>query len=193
MNSWEHSGFNVFMGEAIAADDRTQLLYTARYQKKCPVSNKRLAIIELPSQDARVEYSSFKNGETQVRSFTPLEFLAELQCAIPDTWEQTTRWLEAYSARSRGAATEPGPALTTSTAPAVALLPEPELKPSANYARLMKKIFELEPLTCPRCGCAMNLKAFITNPDEIARITKNLGIPPQRAPPPLRYKLPLAA
>jgi hypothetical protein len=37
------------------------------------------------------------------------------------------------------------------------------------------------------------LKAFITDPNEIARITKNLGIPPQRAPPPLRYKLPLAA
>jgi hypothetical protein len=39
----------------------------------------------------------------------------------------------------------------------------------------------------------MKVKAFITDPSEIDRITKNLGLAYQRAPPKLGYSLPLAA
>ena len=57
----------------------------------------------------------------------------------------------------------------------------------------MKKVFELDPLLCPKCGGQMKIKAFITDPKEVDRITKNLGIAPERAPPKLRYPLPMAA
>ena len=40
---------------------------------------------------------------------------------------------------------------------------------------------------------SMKIKASITNPNEIDRITKNLGIPNQRVPPKLKYSLPLEA
>jgi len=72
-------------------------------------------------------------------------------------------------------------------------LPEPIQKPSANWARLMKKVFDFDPLICPKCGSSMRIKAFISDSKEIARITKNLGIPDQRAPPKLKYLTPLAA
>jgi len=57
----------------------------------------------------------------------------------------------------------------------------------------MKKVFELDPLRCPKCGGSMRIKAFITDHHEIKRLTANLNLPPQRAPPPLRFTLPIAA
>jgi len=39
----------------------------------------------------------------------------------------------------------------------------------------------------------MKIRAFIVDPYEFDRITKNLNIPNQRAPPSLRFTLPIAA
>jgi len=57
----------------------------------------------------------------------------------------------------------------------------------------MKKVFELDPLLCPKCGGSMKIKAFIPDHHEITRLAANLNIPPQQAPPRLRFTLPLAA
>ena len=57
----------------------------------------------------------------------------------------------------------------------------------------MKKVFELDPLECPKCGAEMKIKSFITDPREIERIRKNLNLPQERAPPKLRYSVPDAA
>jgi hypothetical protein len=189
MRGWEHSGFNVFVGDLIDRTDSKRLLFAARYLKKCPLSNERLKIIE-ENPETAIEYTSYKNEQKSVRTFTPLKFLAEVSQHIPDMWEQTTRFLGAYSSRSRGAAKEK--ILLESSDIDILPLPEPIPKPSANWARLMKKVFELDPLLCPKCGSQMQIKAFITNPYEIDRISKNLGIPNQRAPPPLKFVLPIA-
>jgi rRNA maturation endonuclease Nob1 len=57
----------------------------------------------------------------------------------------------------------------------------------------MKKIFEIDPLKCPKCGGPMKIKAFLNNQSEIQRLTSNLNISPQRAPPPLKIFIPEAA
>ncbi len=103
MKSWEHSGFNVFVGEPTSPSDTKRLLFAARYLKKCPVSNERLSIVE-GGAETTIEYTAYKDGVKGVRRFQPLQFLAEAQQHIPDTWEQTTRFMGAYRARSRGAA-----------------------------------------------------------------------------------------
>lgn len=139
------------------------------------------------SGETVINYASYRDGTKQIRSFSPLEFLAELQQHIPDTWEQTSRFFGIYSARTRGAKR-----LNYACLP-IAPLPEPLAKPSANWARLIKKIFEIDPLLCPRCKNSMAIKAFVTDPREIARLTKHLNIAEQRAPPKLKYQLPLAA
>ena len=106
MKSWEHSGFNVFIGEPIDHNDKDRLLFAARYLKKCPLSNERLTIVETNGEDAHIEYASFRDGAKNIRKFTPLAFLAEVSQHIPDMWEQTTRFFGAYSSRTRGAANE---------------------------------------------------------------------------------------
>ena len=134
-----------------------------------------------------IEYRCSKNGMASVRNFDPLEFLAELSQHIPNIWEQTTRYVGIYSCRSRGAARlrEPLDEL-------IEELPDPIVRPSRNWARLIKKVFELNPLLCPKCGAEMAIKAFITDTREIDRIMAACAIQ-QRAPPKLKYSSPLAA
>ena len=190
MKSWEHSGFNVHIGKPIAPDDAKRLLFAARYLKKCPVSNERLAIVE-SNGDTVIEYAAYKDGVKTARKFTPLSFLAELQQHIPNTWEQNTRWFGAYSCRTRGAATAENHSPTDQDN-TLALIEE-QPNPSASWARCMKKVFELDPLICPKCGGPLKIKAFITDSRQVDKITSGLGISAQRAPPKLRYSAPLAA
>jgi hypothetical protein len=183
---WPHSGFNVFIGDPILPSDADRLLFVARYLKKCPVSNERIRILE-QNGSTTIRYLSFKNGDKSSRDFEPLEFLAELSQHIPDTWEQTTRFLGAYSSRTRGA--QKAQVERSQILP----LPEPAFKPSPTWARLIKMIFEIDPLACPRCGAQMKIKAFVTNPAEIHRLSVHLGLPTQNSPPKLRFHVPLAA
>ena len=56
-------------------------------------------------------------------------------------------------------------------------------KASANWARLIHKIFEVDPLLCPNCGKEMRIISFITEYNEIKKILKHIGEETQRAPP----------
>jgi hypothetical protein len=186
MKNWPHSGFNIFLGESIPASATAQRLFTARYLKKCPISNERLRVQDIDGQ-ATVNYIAYRNGSKETRTFTPLKFLAELQQHIPNMWEQTTRFFGTYSARARGAARK-------HNTPIIQLhAPEPTSRPSPRWAALMKRVFEIEPLTCSKCGASMTIKAFITDQSEIQRLCNNRGIISWRAPPPIHYTLPQAA
>ena len=75
-------------------------------------------------------------------------------------------------------------------------IPEPELTDKAfrkNWARLIKKIYEVDPLTCAKCQDQMRVIAFIHDGDVIRKILMHLNLwdvkrkPPARAhvyPPP---------
>ena len=43
-----------------------------------------------------------------------------------------------------------------------------------RWAELLRLIFEIEPLACPRCGQTMRIVAFITEPKAIDRILDRL-------------------
>ena len=128
------------------------------------------------------------------RSFSPLEFLAELSAHIPNSWEQTTRFYGVYAARSRpllekadlllqsvvdvphGPSKEPPELIESATS-----------KPVSKYwAQRIKKVYEVDPLQCPKCGSEMKIIAIIHAEKEIKKLTTHLGIPQYRAPPPLK-------
>ena len=186
MKTWPHSGFSAFLGEPIAADDIEQRLFVARYLKKCPVSNERISLASCQG-DTAVTLRTKRDGKLSVRSFTALEFLAELQQHLPDLWEQTSRAYGIYSSRSRGAAKE------EAAIEIQAYAPDSSAKPSPRFAALMKRVFEIDPLLCPRCGAAMKIKAFISDPHEIERLMTNLGLPRSTSPPHIPVRIPEAA
>jgi hypothetical protein len=109
MQAWPHSGFHCFVGDVIPASDKARRLFVARYLKKCPVSNERLHVGVIDGQPI-VTYTAYRNGTTETRTFTPLEFLAELSMHIPDTFEQTGRSFGIYSSRTVRLSSRPKPA-----------------------------------------------------------------------------------
>ena len=55
---------------------------------------------------------------------------------------------------------------------------KPPSRSSASWAMLIKRVFELDPLTCPQCGGQMIVVAFIEPPQRevIERILKHCGL-----------------
>ncbi len=59
-----------------------------------------------------------------------------------------------------------------------------EVAPSAAkraWARLIKQVYEVDPLVCPRCGGAMRIFAFIEQLNVIEKILTHLGLWPASA------------
>lgn len=44
-----------------------------------------------------------------------------------------------------------------------------------NWARLIQKIYEADPLTCPKCQGRMKITSFIEDKEVIGKILKHLG------------------
>ncbi len=53
-------------------------------------------------------------------------------------------------------------------------MPEAVREARRRWAELLRRIFEIEPLACPRCGHEMRIIAFITEPMVIDRILEHL-------------------
>ena len=49
----------------------------------------------------------------------------------------------------------------------------------------MKRIYEIDPLECPKCKSQMRIIAFIRDNKEIEKIMDSMGIPKAQAPPPI--------
>jgi hypothetical protein len=62
-----------------------------------------------------------------------------------------------------------------------------------NWARLIQKIYEADPLTCPRCQGQMRIISSIEDPEVIRKILEHLGLwlakrrpqPKANSPPPV--------
>ena len=60
-------------------------------------------------------------------------------------------------------------------------------KPSSTWARLIRRIFEVDPLRCGNCGRQMRIIAFVTDFRQVSRILEPIGEQTIR-PPPLTAK-----
>jgi hypothetical protein len=196
MLSWEHSGFQVYAGEVIRADDADRRRFLGRYLKKSAVSLARLELDETGLEPVVRLVKHCDDGD-KTRELSPLEFLAELSTQVADVSEQSSRYYGIFSARTRGAQRErervaemlkrvregrkdESPKLLPESE-----RPESKRKASASWAACMRRMFDFDPLACPKCGGRMVIKAFLHDSKEIQRLCKNLGLEAWRAPPPL--------
>ena len=62
-------------------------------------------------------------------------------------------------------------------------------KPTSTWARLIRRIFEVDPLRCKNCGAEMRLIAFVTDFHQVRKILEHIGEPTLR-PPPLAPNIP---
>ena len=190
MKSWQHSGFHFYAGDEIAGDDDDARRYLGRYLKKPSLVSARIEIDE-SGNDPQVVYRHEANydGEftERVATFTPLEFLAQLSLHVPRIYESTVRYFGEYSPGARGKKRkeQEWQKVVQNNFEPPKHEPEPK-KPSGTWQKCIKLVYEVDPLTCPKCGEHMYIKSFITNSKEIKRIAKSKGLSPWRAPPGLK-------
>jgi hypothetical protein len=75
----------------------------------------------------------------------------------------------------------------------IACIIEPEVPDKAfrrNWARLIQKVYEVDPLVCRKCTGQMRVIAFIEDEDVIRKILKHLGLWEVKRKPPPRANAP---
>ena len=74
------------------------------------------------------------------------------------------------------------PVNTPSAAEIHAEAPHPSAPARLGWARLLKRVFDIDIEQCPQCGGTLTILATIEDPSVIAKILTHLGLP-ARAPP----------
>jgi hypothetical protein len=187
LSAWRHSGFNVFCGNRISPKDDSAMDNIARYIIRASFSQERMQYLE---QDGTVVYTA-KDKKTS-KSFPALEWLAAMCSHIPNRGEQMVRYYGYYSNVARGKRKEKG---TDDVIPCI-LEPDGDVKAlRKGWARLIQKIYEVDPLVCPKCKGTMRIISFIEDAQVIRDILTHLGLwlirsrPPPKihAPPNIEY------
>ena len=149
MDRWRHTGFNVFCGPRILPWHKRSMENLARYTIRASFSQERMTYhresgqVEYRSKDCSRPRSG--NGK-QTKMFDALEWIAAMCSHVPSKGEQMVRYYGYYSNVNRGRRKK------AQTDDQIPYILEPELSPKEfrkNWARLIQKIYEVDPLLCP--------------------------------------------
>jgi len=189
MLEWMHSGFSVHDGVWLDEDDAAAHERLARYCARCPVSLERL---KYDAKTGTVTYTSDKrDGPTAGQhSFEAVEFIARLVTHIPDRGQVMQRYYGYYANRTRGARrkADEAPSAPSMAGGVPGGDPEPPeggvtiIEPQdfsrgdarRRWAELIRLVYEVDPLECPRCGGEMRVIALIQEPAVIDKILRHL-------------------
>jgi hypothetical protein len=195
------SGFSVHANVCIPAHDRMRLERLCRYAGRPPVATERLS--RLP--DGRLLYGlkrRWRDGTSHV-IFEPLELIEKLAALVPPPRFNLVRYhgVLAPSAAWRPLIipeSETSHPLPHSNCPARKQLLAPETgnpqkkrrcRPrNYSWSELMRRVFSIDVLACPRCGGRMRILCAIHPPEAIRKILDCLGIPSR--PPPIARAIP---
>jgi len=194
--NWRHSGFSVNHEVRIPAFSDQARKALSQYIARPPLSLKKMSIEE--NREATVvSYTSdneFFKGK--IESFPVTRFLLELTQHIPPRGLQYIRRYGLYASRTKGK--WPDMPLVMRLAPAgwkaerlqasesiqscydEAAVSDQESR--CTWARLIAQVYEVDPLTCSRCGSQMQILAVITEPEEVRKILRHL-VKIGRSPP----------
>jgi hypothetical protein len=196
------AGFSLHANVAIQAQDRQRLERLVRYCARPAIAIERLELLP----DGRLLYRfkrPWRDGTTHV-VFTPLEMLERLSALVPAPHAHTVRYsgILAPAAKSRALIVPAGNSCSSAEDSALsgageslgatpvesAVAPEGAESPSSSHGRnyswaeLMKRVWAVDVLDCPRCHGRMRILATIHPPDSTQKILDHLGLP-SRAPP----------
>jgi len=186
-------GFTLHAARAVAADDRPGLEQLCRYGLRAPFAQSRCS----RDPDGGVRYRLPKpwphpQGRSELH-LEPLAFLRRLAALLPAPYLNLTRYHGLFANRSRfrsrlppppapGVPTEPPPLPAAEAAPLEA---PPPLRPRRlRWAQLLRRVFDVDGLTCPQCSVPMVVLAFLTDAAVVQKILAHLRLPTE--PPPLR-------
>jgi hypothetical protein len=114
-----------------------------------------------------------------------LDFLAALCTHIPDAGQQLIRYYGQWSHVCRARA-RPTCSLSARSSPSPDTQTDFVRRIRRSWARLIKKVYEADPLVCPRCGRPLKTVSLIDDYAVIEKILRHLKLwdRPERPPPP---------
>jgi hypothetical protein len=191
------AGFNVHANTCARANERERLEILVRYLARPPIAHDRLN--ELPDGRLALKLKqAWRDGTTHV-VFTPHELIEKLIPLIPRPRSHLVRYhgilgpaaedREKVVPKSRPVEYGSGP---TVAEPATREI-DPNSMPRSNrvpWAVLLKRVFLVDVLECPKCKGRMKILAALTEPASVRRVLESLGLPgeaprlrPARSPP----------
>jgi len=190
------AGFSLHAGVAVKACQRDKLERLCRYICRTPVSEKQLFL----TSRGEIGYTlktPYRDGTTHV-IFEPLDFIARLAALVPPPRLNLTRFHGVFA---------PNSPYRTRITPgrrgrSIRLAKEEDRTPAEKqaamrWAQRLKRVFQIDVETCPKCGGTVQIIASIEDPPVIERILTHLAskdLPglwaESRAPPTERISLP---
>jgi hypothetical protein len=128
----------------------------------------RLLFLE---RNGKVGYRYGPSG-TELEMMDYLELIARVVSHIPDKGRVMVRYYGLYSNAHRGK-------IRKASLVPVALgmiKEEPARVPSKGWAEMIRMVYEVDPLICPRCGGRMKVVAFLTEHAVVDRIIRHLEL-----------------
>src|SRR5207247_7764244 len=183
--SWVHPGFSVFAGEPLSPEDAGQLERVARYVTRPPLAADSIR----RTNNGMLEITTAPDPRTgaTVRLFDPLDWIHAITAHIPDRGRHCVRYYGAFANRARAPKASSEQQTPPATGPGASAHAASELvqRRRASWARLIQKIFEVDPLLCV-CGAEMKIVSIITDPRVIDRILRHLESQACRVRDPVR-------
>jgi hypothetical protein len=185
--SWHHhTGFSVDNSVSVGPEDSHALERLTRYLMRAPVSLKRLSWDE---QAGQVHYASRRghddprNASRDDELYDPLELIARVLMHVPEPRRHLVRYFGNYAsvvrARQRSEADSGSDVASVEQGE-----PDSDFEVATRrelrrrWASLIRRIYEVDPLTCQRCGQAMRILSFITERPVVLRILRHLELMP---------------
>jgi hypothetical protein len=189
-------GFDLHAATRIKRDRRTELERLCRYMLRPPIATERIYWRTPARQEVMVELKrSWRDGTTAL-VMTPMELLEKLVPLIPAANSNQVRyhgvlapgskWRKAIVATLAPKPSDAAPGRTASAGCGSESLedPMPELRPRRlGWAQLLKRVLDIDVLTCRRCQSSRKIIAFIQQPGAARQILQHLGLP--HSPPPI--------
>jgi hypothetical protein len=173
---WERSGFSVYGEQVVLWEEEECLERLLRYVTRAPMA---YGVVE-ETEEGKVRVRTPVDPRTGERDVVldPVEWIHAVGRQVPDPRQHVVRYYGAYANRSRrqwqgrmGMAGWGDPAAPRPPSE------EPASRAGSrtgSWARLLRRILEVDPLWCPRCGVEMRVVSVITEPTVVDEILGHL-------------------
>ena len=182
-------GFSLHAAVRVQAHDRKRLEQLCRYITRPALSDERVQLNAAGQVELKLK-TPWRDGTTHL-VMSPLEFMQRLAALVPRPRLHLIRYhgVLAPNAKLRAQVVPQGPPAQAPAATEAAAAAACEVEPvqarphRISWARLLKRIFDIDMQHCPHCGAGeLKIIAAILERPVIEKILSHLGFDPQ--PPP---------
>lgn len=174
------NGFSLHAGVYCAPNERQKLEHLCRYIARPAIAEERLKL--LPNDDVLLKLKKPYSDGTSHLVFSGVEFVEKLAALVPPPRAHLTRFHGCLAPHSKIRSQvvpnkkEEAPA-GGSVAPAADAAPMDTKSKHLSWAKLLKRVFQIDMENCRHCGGEMKTLAAIMDRFTIEKILKHVGLP----------------